>query len=156
MDEQWIELRCAACGYRESIPFEALVEQIRRVGHLRKTAQPSRELVLELARTTPPPFACPRCGAHSPARMPGETGEPEEQWELTRRCQSCRRDIDPDRLEIFPSTTLCTACQAKSESGDNAEYGFCERCGGRLTMAGRSGSGLAGYQLKCSDCGSRQ
>ena len=156
MDDQWIEVSCNACGYRESIPYEAFVDQIRRVGHLRKSAQPSRELVLELARHNPPPFDCPQCGNHAPAKML-DGAEPDEQdWEFSRRCKSCRAEIDPDRLEIFPDTTLCTACQAKSEAGGGEDYGFCATCGGRLTMSRRGGGGLSGYALKCADCGRQQ
>lgn len=30
-------------------------------------------------------------------------------------CESCGRPIDPERLEIFPETTLCIDCKRKSE-----------------------------------------
>lgn len=30
-------------------------------------------------------------------------------------CESCGREIDPERLEIFPETTLCVDCKRKQE-----------------------------------------
>lgn len=30
-------------------------------------------------------------------------------------CEDCGRPIDPERLEIFPQTTLCVACKGKRE-----------------------------------------
>ncbi len=30
-------------------------------------------------------------------------------------CEQCSQQIEPERLEIFPETTLCIACKRKSE-----------------------------------------
>lgn len=30
-------------------------------------------------------------------------------------CESCGKEIDPERLEIFPETTLCVDCKRKQE-----------------------------------------
>ena len=32
-------------------------------------------------------------------------------------CEDCQEAINPERLNIFPHTTLCVACKAKQEQG---------------------------------------
>lgn len=34
-------------------------------------------------------------------------------------CDDCNRTIDPERLAIFPQTTLCVSCKSKQESGQS-------------------------------------
>ena len=35
-------------------------------------------------------------------------------------CESCGQLIDPERLEVLPSTTLCIRCAREIEEGDRA------------------------------------
>jgi DnaK suppressor protein len=34
-------------------------------------------------------------------------------------CQSCSREIDPARLEVLPTATLCVECQKKAEKAQS-------------------------------------
>lgn len=152
-DASWYELKCKACGNRETIRFSELVEAVRRLGHLRKSADPSPELVLELLGDGLLPIECFSCGASQSQLADGD----ETEWEAERRCQACSKQIDPERLEIFPDSVYCTDCQTKSDQGKlPTDLGYCDRCGGPLESQAAGGSGIARYVLTCRSCGRRQ
>lgn len=160
--------RCSSCGKRNSVTLDELTQAVRSMGHLRRSAEPSAELVLELCRDTPLNITCWSCGAtglslgnsSNEAAIDDEDefdGWPDEASPRLKRCEQCGEAIDPDRLEIFPDSKFCTGCQRKDEQGAlNSDAGFCEFCGGRVQVSGRGGSGLAGYRLTCQDCGRKQ
>ena len=80
-----------------------------------------------------------------------------DDWDDEVRCSACDAVIPSERLEVFPHTKLCSACQATQEAGQIAtdEVEYCSRCGGVMQLQQRRGQGLAGYQLVCGDCGAR-
>jgi RNA polymerase-binding transcription factor DksA len=68
-------------------------------------------------------------------------------------CAACGKMIPAERLELFPDTTLCTACQSTVDRGaapDTEEY--CPRCGARMQVRAARSAGVARYALVCPQC----
>ena len=76
-----------------------------------------------------------------------------DDWGGAVACQGCRQPIPRERLDIFPGTKLCAACQQKDDSGANDEPEFCPRCGDIMSV--RLKSGTSRYVMSCPSCGSR-
>jgi predicted RNA-binding Zn-ribbon protein involved in translation (DUF1610 family) len=109
-------------------------------------------MVVELSRSTADRFICDRCN-HIGLSISEAHDDWDEDWELTRRCESCGQSIPPERLEAFPDAQCCVTCQQSSERGeDELQPDYCPRCGTIRIMRQRRGSGLAGYEMYCPEC----
>jgi RNA polymerase-binding transcription factor DksA len=150
-----LAIRCRACGHTERFTIDQLANRLRELGCLRRQAEPSPELALELAQSALADARfgkCAQCGAGAL----GTTTEQDEAddaalWGDARHCERCKQVIPPERLEIFPGTRLCPACQRKDEAGASDEREFCPRCGDVLQLRAVRKPGAA-YQMVCPSC----
>lgn len=155
MPEPVLSLRCQHCHRRDDLLADDLYSRLRELGFLRRGGEPSLDLALELSRNAISEGRwgnCPACG------QPGYgiTTEPREEeaadWGDPVRCEQCRSIIPTERLEVFPSTKLCSKCQVKVESGaPTGEAEYCPRCGDLMQLK-RVQSPLAGYRMHCPTC----
>jgi hypothetical protein len=80
-----------------------------------------------------------------------DVGEDEE-WAMARSCEGCGRAIAYERLEVFPDTRLCVACQEQADRGEAADADqYCPRCGGLMKL-GQSRRGVTRYVMVCPKC----
>jgi hypothetical protein len=150
--EAYFELTCSACGKREVVGPLQMLERLRGAGMLKRDKEPDWELVRELFRTQPAVHGCGSCGSGSISLKPHVEGDDEE-WGDTRCCERCRAKIPADRLEIFPGTRLCVACQQAQDRGPvEAEPEYCPRCGTIMQLRLSQSSGIAHYVMYCPAC----
>jgi predicted RNA-binding Zn-ribbon protein involved in translation (DUF1610 family) len=119
---------------------------------IKSTRENERELLAELFRTSAARFACPQCGHDGLIASPSAPLD-DEAWGLARKCETCGAPIPPERLEVFPDTRLCVACQNREERGElkgPAEY--CPRCGSIMELSQARG-GITRYVMSCRACG---
>ena len=143
-------LKCPACRKEEYLGLPQALKRLASLGMLKRQQSPAHELVLELLQNTLGQFSCSACGAT------GLTLEEDASWDEQlhgrRLCQQCATPIDPDRLEVFPDTELCVACQLGEESGNvSDEVDYCPHCGTPMKVQPRRGA-LTRYQLVCPAC----
>ena len=75
---------------------------------------------------------------------------------MARRCDDCGQAIPRERLELFPQSRLCVACQSRDEKGERpVEVEYCPRCGSAMELAPSRTSGITRYRLVCRSCGQR-
>ena len=112
----------------------------------------SVELIEELFRAAARKFTCPECGTTG-LIVRAAAREDDEDWGMARACDECGRPIARERLEIFPDTRLCVACEGSEDRGEltgPAEY--CPRCGNLMTVRPTRTAGITRYKLACSKC----
>jgi DNA-directed RNA polymerase subunit M/transcription elongation factor TFIIS len=152
----YLRWHCSTCSHVEETPQDALYQRLRGVGVLRRVkAEEARELdyLLQIAGSVKEKLNCPSCGAGNYQPQPA-TAE-KANWGDARQCTGCRAIISPERLEVFPDTTLCPVCQQKAELGDSGLAEYCPRCGTPMQVRPRRGRGIAAYELACPGCGGR-
>ncbi len=153
----YLRWNCPACHHTEETPQDALYQRLRGAGLLRRVkAEEAKDLdyLLQLAGSAKEKLTCPGCGAGN--YLPAAAAEDESTgWGEQRRCTVCKNIISPERLEVFPDTTLCPACQQKAEKGDSGQAEYCPRCGTPMQVRQRRGRGIAAYELACPSCGGR-
>ena len=149
-----IDLRCAKCGHTEFFDVPRMLRSLQSAGKLKRSKDPPQAMVVELFHATIGEIRCTDCGGFAYEASPVATWD--DDAHSIKRCETCGAAIDPDRLEIFPETTLCTACQRKQEANPSGseEPEFCPRCGAIMKLRGSS-RGVAKYILSCPDCGYR-
>lgn len=153
----YLRWKCPACSHSEETPQDALFQRLRGQGLLRRVeTKEAKDLdyLLQLAGSVRDKFTCPRCGSGGflPERASAE--EAAAHWGDQRKCSRCHSLISPERLEVFPDTTLCPACQRNEERGDSGSEDYCPRCGTPRQLRQRRG-GIAAYELVCPSCGER-
>ncbi|MEX2137685.1 MAG: TraR/DksA C4-type zinc finger protein [Pirellulales bacterium] len=110
------------------------------------------DMLAELFRTSAGRFTCPQCHHAALLASPAEPLD-DEAWGESRKCDSCGVPIPPERVEIFPETRLCVACQNRDELGEltgPAEY--CPHCGSAMVLKRSGGSGITRYVMTCPAC----
>lgn len=154
MAQHW-EADCPKCRASFAPDLLQRIAWLRSIGKLRQEAKPERELVDELFRTSAEQFACQRCQGRG-LELNLVDDEDDEDWGMARRCEDCGQPIPRERLELFPQTRLCVACQSRDERGDRpAEIEYCPRCGSVMKLAQSRGAGITRYRMVCSACGPR-
>jgi transcription elongation factor Elf1 len=144
-----MDLSCSACGSAEECDAARIERRLRDAGLLKRNPHPSRDELRELVVGVAGRLSCPNCGHVGLHVQPSP--EPETDWQAAPRCQQCGQPIDPERLEIFPNTRTCVACQRASDRGatsDQPEY--CPRCGSLMEVRQTRGAGITRYALVCS------
>ncbi len=151
MAQHW-EADCPNCGANSAPELIQRIAWLRGIGMLRQEAKPDPALVDELFRTSAEQFTCSQCrGRGLRVRLIDDN---DEDWGMARRCEDCGQAIPRERLELFPQTRLCVACQSRDEKGQRpAEVEYCPRCGGVLTLEPSRSSGITRYRLVCRGCG---
>jgi RNA polymerase-binding transcription factor DksA len=147
-----IELLCPHCGTREQLDEQTLLTRLQSEGMLRREKEPSWDLAVQLLRSRVDEFSCRDCYANG-LRIEDRDHSRADDWDDVRRCERCSEPIPSERLEVFPDSKLCSACQRKSEQGDSGEAAeFCSHCGAILTLQ-QSRRGLVHYVMRCPECG---
>lgn len=147
-----LEIRCAACGWGLVCGAKETAAWLRRRGLLRENSEATPDELEEILRGVAPRQACPQCQA---VGLQVLTVNDDVDWPEARLCEACRQPIAPERLEVFPNATRCTACERAEESGAPPQLDeYCPRCGSRMVVRAARSPGLARYELVCS-AGSR-
>ncbi len=147
-----MELTCPACAVTEHCGYARMLTRLQSVGVMRRSKDPDPALVKELFASTAERFACASC-THVGLATREAPDEGWDEWGGAVACEGCRQPIPRERLEIFPGTKLCAACQQKDDSGANDEPEFCPRCGDMMSV--RLQRGTSRYVMSCPGCGSR-
>jgi DNA-directed RNA polymerase subunit M/transcription elongation factor TFIIS len=128
-----------------------MVRWLEGVRMLRADSDAAGDLLEELFKAGAAKFACPKCqvvGLAVEETRDDWEDEPVAGWP----CENCGRMIPGERLEIFPDTRLCVACQGGEESGQStAEPEYCPRCGAVMALK-KSTSGITRYAMSCPKC----
>ncbi len=146
------ELACPRCGWTFVCGPGAMLDWLRRVKMARRGVEPEPDLIGELFRAAAGKFTCPQCDTLGLVVRPVPE-ENDEDWGMARACQSCGRPIARERLEVFPQTTVCVACQGRADRGETQEPAeYCPRCGNVMTLRHSRASGITRYVLACPKC----
>jgi predicted RNA-binding Zn-ribbon protein involved in translation (DUF1610 family) len=146
----FLKWTCPSCGFEEQSGRKELIERLRRQGMLRRDDGRDVRLLLELAASQADQLPCPECEA--PGFLPVVADPDEFEGPPPRVCANCGRTIPPERVELFPDSELCAACQeavdhGRSLSGDD----YCPRCGSPMIVR-QTGTGVTRYQQVCPQC----
>lgn len=146
-----VVVRCNDCSAEKRLSDQEMLASLQRRGMLKRESKPAPDLLRELLGTIASSLPCSDCGGLGKSIHDDWTDD----WSDEVLCEGCKKQIAPERLEVFPDTKLCPDCQANQEAGGSPgqEAEYCLRCGGLLKMARRGGSGIAAYKMVCSDCG---
>jgi predicted RNA-binding Zn-ribbon protein involved in translation (DUF1610 family) len=143
---------CPYCGSQERIDAAELSARLRKLGMLKRDDQRDRDFLISLAASQSARLTCSQCGRGG---VKVETADNRDEWELpSRPCVACGEPIAPERLELFPQSELCAACQQRVDRGQSPDQhdDYCPRCGARMTIRQKRGSGIAAYEMICPDC----
>jgi predicted RNA-binding Zn-ribbon protein involved in translation (DUF1610 family) len=149
-----LSFHCRACRHTEPSDRDNLISRLQGAGLLKRATRQERKdlpYLLALARTVSDQWLCPACGAAGLTL--DEADGPADDFEAGQPCAACGKMIPAERMELFPDTTLCTACQSIVDSGgtpDTQEY--CPRCGSLMQIRAGRASGVAHYALVCPHC----
>lgn len=153
-----MRLKCPHCGWESLAGYTEKIEWLRGAGRLRRAAKPEPELVDELFGQIVTELRCPDCREGGLEVDSGLGDDDDDDWLPTgRACDRCGEVIPRERLEVFPDTRYCTACQRSVEQGVGAAgaHDYCPRCGSLMTMRTTSSRNRASYQFACTSCGYR-
>ena len=147
LSERLRQLECGGCGWRKVFGPEEMAERLRTVGKLRREAKPEWQMVFELFRLEAQNISCSSCGQQE--MKVGPVSDDFDDWGQAKKCEVCKANIPPERLEIFPESTRCAKCQ----DAPSTERDFCDFCGGVMQISTSRGPGISRYRAVCSDCG---
>jgi DNA-directed RNA polymerase subunit RPC12/RpoP len=145
------EQRCSHCGHSTRLDAMELAAQLRSLGMLKRDDDREPEFLLQLASVASGKLTCASCGSGVKISLADDADE----WNLPRKdCAACGTRIPPERIAIYPDMDLCAACQAKAERGQTPDVhdDYCPRCGTRMVVRQRRGSGIAAYEQVCPAC----
>lgn len=153
VSEPFIIFRCDACEREQRCDFDQTVNRLMELSMLRRNAQPDAALLAELVADAAPRLTCAECDSVGLTVL-NETYDDAE-WGELRKCTACGEAISAERLEVFPDTRRCTACQKREEQPPppSEDSDFCPRCGTPLQTRTSAGGGLTRYRLFCPTCG---
>ena len=171
VDPRIVTTCCPHCQHTRPWTAADRLAWMQQAGYLRRQKDPANDIVAEMFRLKLSELPCPNCqrpGSKIVANVQAIEDD-DSQWDTAapaaesttavRYCSDCREQIDPDRLEFFPETTRCVACQRKQENGESTgnnasftEDDLCPRCGDFLQTR-RNRSSLTPYRVQCGNCG---
>lgn len=145
------QIHCPACNDRQRLGPTEMLDRLRKVGKLRRAANPSAPEVLQLFQAAAPHLACGACGAIGLNLAPDRPSDGED-WPEARLCAGCQRPIPAERLEALPKAVLCAPCQARQERGETDDTpDYCPRCGSIRTLRAVR-AGIVRYAFYCPGC----
>lgn len=149
-----VYLQCSGCENVEFADADQLLARLRKMGMMRRDAEPSNDLIKEMVERMCDGFKCATCD-NVGLTTSDEDPFDDEEWGQARKCERCKATIPAERIEVFPDTRLCTSCKAKVDAGeetDEIEPDYCPKCGDIRQLKARGGSGIAGYKMYCPTC----
>lgn len=145
-------LTCPECRWRTVCGPADIASRLWLVGMLRRDGDPDEAIMAALLPEAAARMTCPGCKRIGLAVGDADEADDEEDWQTAVLCDRCRQPIDSERLEVFPNTRRCVACQSKAEAGepepDEPEY--CPRCGSLVELRVSRGGGLTRYKRFCT------
>ncbi|MEM7316580.1 MAG: TraR/DksA C4-type zinc finger protein [Planctomycetota bacterium] len=148
-------LQCTGCDRVEYCDGDNLVAKLRSVQMLRRMAKPDEELIRALIEEAADRLPCEKCDSRGMTVTENDPFD-DDAWGDPKKCEGCGGKIPPERLEVFPDTTMCMKCQSGAERGEvSDEPDYCPRCGDIMQMKRRTGGGIAGYRMVCPTCSRR-
>lgn len=144
------DLRCPHCQETKRVDRLELAAELRALGMLKRDDTRDAAMLLQLAKAGK--LLCGACGSGG---LNIEVAEEADEWDApTKSCAACGTMIPRERIAIYPDMDLCAACQSKAERGQTPDVhdDYCPRCGTRMIVRQRRGSGLAGYEQICPAC----
>jgi hypothetical protein len=126
-----------------------MLRRLRTLGMLRREAQPHPALILELLQSQSSSLTCDEC--QEVGLLLEDADDDFDDSGAGRLCEMCGRPLAAERLQLYPDTRRCAACEQIDKHSAGTE--FCPRCGGQLVAKPGRGSGVARYRLTCRDCG---
>ena len=151
-----VELACPKCHWSAVCGPGDMLRWLRTVKMARRDTEPDPELIAELFRSALDRFECPDCqakGLIAGANRAEAEERDDEAWGMARVCQGCQRPIPRERLEVFPDTRLCVACQTQDDRGEQgAAAEYCPRCGNVMSLRQTRTAGLTRYKMTCPTC----
>jgi predicted RNA-binding Zn-ribbon protein involved in translation (DUF1610 family) len=150
-----VEASCGRCGFVERLDALDLVARLRRLGMLKRGEDVEPQFLLEISAAVRERLKCSSCGLGGVLVQLAD--ERDEFEPASRPCAACGAAIPAERLELFPASELCAACQQRVDRGQTPDQhdDYCPRCGTRMVVRQRRGSGIAGYEMSCPSCRSR-
>ena len=146
-----VELQCRACSWRTICGESDIVRRLRPLGPFRRAPEPPAEIVREMLRTHGHRLSCDRCGTAGLRVGVGADVPDAGEWEQVVVCEICRQPISPERLEIVPGATRCTACQDATDRGATfIEPEYCPKCGAILELRVSRAGGITRYKQWCT------
>src|SRR4051794_10663159 len=129
-----LALRCRHCGRRDEFTLPQLLARLRELGFLRRHAEPSDELTIELAQSAIDDGRWGRCDScgQSGLGLASSSDEADDPtiWGDARHCERCGAIIPAERLEVFPDSKNCPRCQKQMETGPGpSDHEYCPHCG---------------------------
>lgn len=145
-------LTCNTCGWRTVCGPGEIVSRLRLVGLLRRDGDPDEEILAALLPEAAERMTCSGCKGIGLSVSETDHVPDDDDWQAAVLCESCRKPIDPERLEVFPNSKRCVACQSRREAGipDEEEPEFCPRCGSLVELRVSRGGGLTRYKRFCT------
>ena len=127
-----------------------VLDRLRAGGMLRRAVEPDPDVLLELAKTAAKDWKCEQCQATGLVfrTIQDDPGT----WDDTHICEACRKVIPPERMVLFPQSTLCASCQRIVESGQSPVAEYCEKCGSILQIRATKTAGISRYTMFCPAC----
>ena len=149
-DSNHVELSCASCDWSETCDPPAVARWLNFANRLRRDHLPELEIMHEILRGGAVALGGPGCGATGLAMR--QVCDADFDWPEARRCGSCGKRIDVERIAVVPDTKLCVACQQSGERGETPpdEVEFCPRCGAAMELRLARGAGIARYVMQCT------
>lgn len=129
-----------------------LAAHLRTLGMLKRNDTREPELLLQLANSAANRMLCESCGSGG-VRV--ELADDTDDWGAAPKpCAACGSPIPALRLEFYPDAHLCAVCQDQADRGETPDQhdDYCPRCGTRMVVRTRRGSGIAGYEQVCPAC----
>ncbi len=153
-NDQLVTVRCPYCNHRTIDDKLQLAQRLRQIGMLKRDTSPSWSFMRALLESAAKTMACEQCLKTGLIVTTLDSGS-DEDWGQARKCLGCQQAISAERLEVFPNSELCPACQTREENGEavGTDVDYCSRCGDVLTVKRASGSGVARYVIRCPSCG---
>lgn len=153
MQSDVFTLRCVQCAKLETFTSDEVAQRLRKLGFLRRVDDQTASLLEELAvaavesgRWGP----CESCGSLDLVRV-DSADNLDDDWGDARVCEDCGKVIPAERIEAFPKTKLCLACQQKVEKGEaSGEHEYCPRCGNIMQL--RREPGGTNFRMHCPAC----
>ena len=145
---------CPHCRYDEVTAADELFRRLQAIGAMKRAEKPDEAVAFELARAAAERLACPRCEQTGlQIEHFAQTDDFDDEWGPPKPCVACGTMIPGERVMLFPNVELCTACQAKLDSGSTtAGDDYCPHCGTPMTIRKGRAAGITRYALICPSC----
>jgi len=122
-----VQLTCPDCQWRTVCGEEEIAKRLRKLGLLRRAAEPPVEMLQELLISHGSQLTCDQCKAVGLViGDPAVEDDFDDDWQQAILCEVCRKPIPAERLEFMPKTTRCVDCQSAEDRGEvEEEFDYC-------------------------------